>query len=149
MAAIEAFGYTYPETPNEDQGRQEGVIVQINRLYGDLTANQTLTAASTSRREWVVKIQVDRADLQLPCSIDMYLGDHLAGRTWLLSMPKTGLAHDELPLSRAISRLGIDSNEPGAIEKRLVNDLHVQVTKVCSVHFNALGYSHVSCCVVL
>ncbi|KAI0878700.1 Di-copper centre-containing protein [Hypoxylon argillaceum] len=132
MAAIEAFGYTYPETPNEDQGRQEGVIVQINRLYGDLTANQTLTAASTSRREWVVKIQVDRADLQLPCSIDMYLGDHLAGRTWLLSMPKTGLAHDELPLSRAISRLGIDSNEPGAIEKRLVNDLHVQVTKVCS-----------------
>jgi tyrosinase len=138
MEAIEAFGYTYLDIPNEDRGRREGVIVQINRLYGDRAATRELTATSTLRREWFVEIQVDRADLQLPCSIDVYLGDYLAGRTWLLGMPKTGFAHDELPLSRAISRLDVDHNEPGDIERRLINDLHVEVTKVCNNQFGVL-----------
>ncbi|KAI0112490.1 Di-copper centre-containing protein [Nemania sp. FL0031] len=129
MAATEAFGYTYLDIPSEDQGRKEGVIVQINRLYGDLAPTWKPTNTSTSRREWVAEIQVDRADLELPCNINVYIGDHLAGRTMLLNMPKTGLAHDELPLSRAIDILDVDRNKPKAIERKLVSDLYVSVTK--------------------
>ncbi|KAJ8124503.1 hypothetical protein O1611_g9137 [Lasiodiplodia mahajangana] len=129
MEATEAFGYTYQDIPGEDQGRKEGVIVQINRLYGGPTTTWKLTNASTSRREWFIEVQVDRADLQLPCSINVYLGDHLAGRTILLSMPKTGVAHDELPLSRVINFLDIDRNEPKTIERKLISALHANVTK--------------------
>ncbi|KAI1124250.1 Di-copper centre-containing protein [Nemania abortiva] len=129
MEATEAFGYTYLEIPDDDQGRKESVVVQINRLYGDLAATQKPTIASPSRREWFVEIKVDRADLQLPCGINVYLGDRLAGQTMLLSMPKTGLANDELPLSRAINRLDVDHNEPGAIERKLISDLNIKVTK--------------------
>ncbi|KAI0450775.1 hypothetical protein F5B21DRAFT_489533 [Xylaria acuta] len=140
VATTEAFGYTYPDIPGEGQGRK-GVIVQINRLYGDLSLLENRAAASTSRREWVVEIQVDRADLPLPCNIDVYLGDRLAGRTSLLSMPKTGIAHDELPLSRAAKSLDVDDNEAGGIEKRLMNGLRVEVTKVCSGELNVISQS--------
>ncbi|KAI0483901.1 Di-copper centre-containing protein [Xylaria cf. heliscus] len=147
VATTEAFGYTYPDIPGDNQGRKE-VIVQINRLYGDLSATKTREVASTSRREWFVELQVDRADLPLPCNIDVYLGGRLAGRTSLLSMPKTGIAHDELVLSRAIRSLDVDENEPGGIERRIMNDLHVKVTKggttldpgdIPSLHINVVG----------
>lgn len=130
MATTEVFGYTYPDILGGDQGRKD-VIVQINRLYGDLSATENWVAASMSRRQWFIEIQVDRADLPLPCNIDVYLGDRPVGRTSLLSMPKTGIAHDELPLFRAVKNIDIRHNEPGDIERRLIKDLRVNVTKVC------------------
>ncbi|KAI0816122.1 Di-copper centre-containing protein [Xylaria sp. FL0064] len=125
----EWFGYTYADILGADQGRTKDIIVQINRLYGDSTAIKNPTAAPASGREWFVDIQVDRADLPLPCSINAYLGDQLVGRTLLLNMPKTGIAHDELPLSRATSRLDIDATKSICVERRLMSDLHVKVMK--------------------
>lgn len=130
MATTEAFGYTYPDIPSLDEGRTKNVIAQINQLYGDTSAAKRSTAVPTARREWFVDIQVDRADLPLPCSIDVYLGGQLAGRTLLLDMPKTGLAHDELSLSRVTNRLDADHSKPISIERALKNDLHVKVMKV-------------------
>ncbi|KAI8950282.1 Di-copper centre-containing protein [Xylaria longipes] len=147
VATTEAFGYTYPDILGGDQGRKE-VIAQINRLYRGLSTTEDWAAASTSRREWFVEIEVDRADLPLPCNIDVYLGDRFAGRTSLLSMPKTGIAYDELSLSRAVKSLDVHDNEPGGTERRLMNDLHVRVTKggttldprdIPSLHINVVG----------
>ncbi|KAI0183794.1 hypothetical protein EV127DRAFT_506325 [Xylaria flabelliformis] len=58
VATTEAFGYTYPDMPGDDQ---------INNLYGGLSATENWASASASRREWFAEIQVDRADLPLPC----------------------------------------------------------------------------------
>ncbi|KAI8626488.1 Di-copper centre-containing protein [Xylariaceae sp. FL1651] len=120
-----AFGYTYAETK---QGQKE-VITQINKLYGDRVAVADKIAVSRLGREWFVTVQVERADLQLPCSIDVYMGDNLAGRTLLLSMPTEGLAHNELSLRRAISRLDVDQTDTAAIERILKNELRVEVVK--------------------
>ncbi|KAI0541909.1 hypothetical protein GGR58DRAFT_497545 [Xylaria digitata] len=129
VATIESFGYTYTDIPSEDEGRKKDVIAQINRLYGEMPAVGKSIVASTSRRDWFVDIQVDRADLPLPCSINVYLGEQLVGRTLLLGMPKTGIAHDELPLSRALNRLGVKDNKSEDVERRLMNDLYVKVAK--------------------
>ncbi|KAI0505522.1 Di-copper centre-containing protein [Xylaria bambusicola] len=129
VAATEAFGYTYPDIPGPDQGRTKDVIAQINQLYGDIAAAKKSAAVPNARREWFIDIHVDRADLPLPCSINVYLKDQLAGRTLLLEMPKTGIAHDELSLSRVINRLDADNNRSEYIERALKNDLHVKVMK--------------------
>ncbi|KAI0407224.1 hypothetical protein F4802DRAFT_595450 [Xylaria palmicola] len=148
MATIEGFGYTYPDLLGDGRGRTEDIIVQINRLYGDLDATAERAATSRSRREWFIEIHVDRADLPLPCSINVYLGDRLAGRTSLLNMPKTGLAHDELSLTGAVNRLAIDHRDYRAVERRLLNDLHIAGTKgnatldlldVPSLHINLVS----------
>ncbi|KAI3321261.1 Di-copper centre-containing protein [Xylariaceae sp. AK1471] len=133
MATTEAFGYTYPEisTVGQNHGRKD-VIAQINRLYGGLVTARKTTAASMSRRDWFVNVQVERADLPLPCSINVYLGDHFAGRTVLLGMPKTGRAHDELSLFWAVDRLDVDNNDSGVVERALMKDLHFKVFKVFS-----------------
>ncbi|KAI0204609.1 hypothetical protein F4808DRAFT_457053 [Astrocystis sublimbata] len=128
VATTEAFGYIYSDVVSQSQGRL-GVIARINRLYGELSASREQAAASTPKREWIVTIQVDRADLPLPCDINVYLGERLAGRTSLLSMPMTGIAHDELSLSRLIGSFRIGNNDIETIQKRLANTLHVEVTK--------------------
>jgi hypothetical protein len=132
MATTEAFGYTYPEisTVGQNDSRKGDVIAQINRLYGGLVATRKGTAASITRRDWFVNVQVERADLSLPCSINVYLGNHFAGRTALLNMPASGRVYDELTLLRAIDRLGVDSNDSGAVERALMKNLHVKVVKV-------------------
>lgn len=132
VARIEDLGYTYPDILSGDHGRNENVIVRINRLYGNpATAGQS-KAIVTSRRSWFVEIRVAREDLLLPCSIDVYLGHYLAGQTLLLDMPKTGYAHDEISLLRAVDHIGISDNQPEDIERKIMKYLHIRVTKVCS-----------------
>ncbi|KAI2628284.1 Di-copper centre-containing protein [Xylaria nigripes] len=124
VATTEVFGYTYPDISGPNQGRRGKTIAKVNKMYGDLAVS------STSMRGWFVSIQVDRVDLPLPCSIDVYLGDHIAGRSVLLSMPATGPTYNELSLNRAIKGLGIDENDDETIESTLKRDLCVRVTKV-------------------
>ncbi|KAJ2985605.1 hypothetical protein NUW58_g5439 [Xylaria curta] len=139
VAAIETFGYTYPEVPGGGQGRNENIIAQINKLYGNSTGALKSTAASKSGYQWYVEIQADRTDLPLPCSIDVYVGDSFAGRTTLLSMPTTGITHDELSLTRVVRLYDADNNDYGALENRLINDLRFEVAQ----EITTLDFKHV------
>jgi tyrosinase len=112
--------------------------VQINNLYGDPNGTGTVADTAKARREFFVDVRVERADLPLPCSIKVYLGSYLAGQISLLSMPRTGYAYDELPLSRAIRRLGVDNNDLRAVKMSLMDSLHVDVVKVRNSRFWAL-----------
>ncbi|KAI1811916.1 Di-copper centre-containing protein [Poronia punctata] len=131
VSEIEALGYTYPELSmmGHNQGRREAVIAQIQKLYGDPADVGNAADAPKPRLQWLVDVRVDRVHLPLPCSIDVYLGGCLAGRTTLLSMPKTGLVYDELSLSRAVRNLGINDSQAGTVEWTLVNGLRVGVSK--------------------
>ncbi|KAI1337062.1 Di-copper centre-containing protein [Xylariaceae sp. FL0016] len=129
--STEVFGYTYPELSGrlEADGEIKDIIAQVNKLYGGLGGISK--AASGPGREWFVDVQVERVDLELPATIEIYLGDQLAGRTVLLRMPMDGLAHDEIPLKRAISALDISETDPDAIEAALEGQLHITVKNVC------------------
>ncbi|KAI0421585.1 hypothetical protein F5X98DRAFT_248009 [Xylaria grammica] len=138
VATVEAFGYTYPDLLGENQGRTKDIIARINGLYGNILEVENWTAAPT-KRDWFADIQVDREDLPLPCSINVYLGDQLAGQTLLLSMPKTGIAHDELLLPQSTDRLEFRDDKPRDVERRLMNGLHVKVAKVCDGQLNVVS----------
>ncbi|KAI1327389.1 hypothetical protein F5Y16DRAFT_195653 [Xylariaceae sp. FL0255] len=132
VASIENFGYTYPELV-QSKSREE-VIAQITKLYGSGASTDLETdAAWLSDRNWLVTVEADRADLPLPCRIDVYLGGRLAGGTVLLAMPTQGAAHDELPLRRTLNSLSYDIGNATAAEQTLLEDLYVRVVKVCDM----------------
>ncbi|KAK7988124.1 hypothetical protein PG989_008439 [Apiospora arundinis] len=71
---------------------------------------------------YALTVQVERSDLPLPCSIIFALGSQTAGQMTVLSMPAIGLTHSQIPLKRAIGKLGltdeIDRDDgPSAIAK--------------------------------
>ncbi|KAK7942819.1 Tyrosinase, partial [Apiospora aurea] len=135
VAAMATFGYTYPEIDDwslSREGTRKAVITQVNQLYGD-GANGTSSSAqqqqqrrrgranrSLRRRQqqqqqqqqqahatkgYFAQISVERAELQLPCTIFVMLGDDKAGQMSLLSMPTSGITHAEVPLTRALGRV--------------------------------------------
>ncbi|KAI0377011.1 Di-copper centre-containing protein [Hypomontagnella monticulosa] len=130
VESIESFGYTYPEliTPLKlrDPGQKKRIVVsRINKLYG--------TASSgVGGREWFAQVAVNRSELQLPCNIDIYVGDSFASRMALLDMPKHGVAHANIPLRRPIEGLGLNrgsETDRSQVESLLHKQLEVKVTK--------------------
>ncbi|KAK8045287.1 hypothetical protein PG993_005311 [Apiospora rasikravindrae] len=122
VAALATFGYTYPEIDDWSLSREEtrkAVITQVNQLYGN-GANGIVSSAQQHRsraqsrksrrqqqqahatKEYYAQISVERAELQLPCTIFVMLGDDKAGQMSLLSMPISGITHAEVPLTRAL-----------------------------------------------
>ncbi|KAK8084996.1 tyrosinase 2 [Apiospora hydei] len=133
VAAMATFGYTYPEIDDwslSREGTRKAVITQVNQLYGN-GANGTSSSAQQRRggranrslrlrhrqqqqqqqqqdhatKEYFAQISVERAELQLPCTIFVMLGDDKAGQMSLLSMPMSGTTHAEVPLTRALGRV--------------------------------------------
>ncbi|KAK8088659.1 Di-copper centre-containing [Apiospora hydei] len=86
-------------------------------------ANTTTQAtANATTTLYALAVQVERSDLPLPCSIIFALGSQTAGQMTVLSMPATGLTHSQIPLKRAIDKLGLTDeiahdNGPTAITK--------------------------------
>ncbi|KAI1499521.1 Di-copper centre-containing protein [Biscogniauxia marginata] len=134
-SSTEAFGYTYVELMNkrlDPDARRKSIISQINKLYGSPPAAGGARKGLVPRQEWFVAVQVERADLELPSSIDIYVGDDdddLAGRMVLLGMPTAGLAHDEIPLGRAIGILNLTDADLDTIFRTLRDKLRVQIKK--------------------
>ncbi|CAJ2505321.1 Uu.00g127150.m01.CDS01 [Anthostomella pinea] len=138
VISTDSLGYTYPEMrsghlPVDQDESRKNSIVQINRLYSPGTTTATAAARvkrdTNPGRQWVIAVQVERSELDLPCSIDIYLGAHLAGRTVLLGMPDRGLAYDQISLQRAIGALDISGQDPAAVEQALEKQLRVEVSK--------------------
>ncbi|KAK8014508.1 tyrosinase precursor [Apiospora arundinis] len=157
VAAIATFGYTYPEindwSLSSDETRK-AVIAQVNQLYSN--GANGLSSAPPSRRgsprrrrrqqdqqqqqqqrqtskEYYAKVSVQRADLQLPCTIRIMLGDEKAGQVSLLSMPTSGQTHGEVPLTRALDRaLASSGSSPSAKNnnKALISDTKFVASKL-------------------
>ncbi|KAI5922786.1 Di-copper centre-containing protein [Camillea tinctor] len=127
-STTETFGYSYAElSQTRVDGDTTALVAQINKLYGP-------PAASTTRpgRAWFAALHVERADLALPASIEVRAGGELIGRTVLLGMPTVGVAHDEIPLGRAVDALGLGSDDaaaPGTVFRGLREKLRVEIKK--------------------
>lgn len=135
VATPESFGYTYPELKeweergdNDRDQRRKDVVSRINDLYGP--KNDDVVGVRPLGEEWFVQVAVNRSELELPCNINIYVGETFAGRMTLLGMPMHGLAHAEIPLQRVIS--GLDTNTTAdrtAVERVLLDRLQVEVKK--------------------
>ncbi|KAK8121031.1 Tyrosinase [Apiospora kogelbergensis] len=114
-AAMATFGYTYPEIDDWSLSQEEtrkAVTAKVNQLYSN-GANGVSSAQQQRRRrrqqqaprkEYFAHVSVERAELQLPCTVYFMLGDEKAGQMSLLSMPMKGRTHGEVPLTRALDR---------------------------------------------
>ncbi|KAI1078064.1 hypothetical protein F5B20DRAFT_239672 [Whalleya microplaca] len=139
VASLRIFGYTYPELNVWDLDRERGrktVINHVNTLYGSHSADMGKASARNGSTEWYVGLQVERSELPLPCTIDTYMGNQLVGRTALLDMPRQGLAHDEVPLQRAIGYLDANATSVAAIEAMLQKQLCVEIKEVDGITVN-------------
>lgn len=141
VKSTRTFGYTYPElqdwTMSTDQLRTS-VTRQINQLYGSSAtlARRSFDAGvdleerqSETLTQYMAEISVDREDLELPCKINMFLGDDLAGTFTLLSMPKTGPSFGNIPLQAPLAtfdRHAIESPQDSVV-RLLKNELHVEM----------------------
>ncbi|KAI0003596.1 Di-copper centre-containing protein [Xylariaceae sp. FL0662B] len=133
VASLSAFGYTYPELTAWDLDRERGrqtVIDRVNALYGGRLTTMGKAPAQNESTEWHVELQVERSELQFPCTIDIYLGSKLAGRTALLGMPRQGLVHDTIPLQRAVGELNGNATSSATIEVFLQKQLRVEIKGV-------------------
>ncbi|KAK8053884.1 tyrosinase precursor [Apiospora saccharicola] len=120
VAALATFGYTYPEINDWSLSHAEtrkAVVTQVNQLYSNgangISSSRRRRVQQQDRRrqqqqdptkEYYAQISVERAELQLPCTISVMLGDDKAGQMSLLSMPTSGVTHAEVPLTRALNR---------------------------------------------
>ncbi|KAK8116070.1 hypothetical protein PG984_012572, partial [Apiospora sp. TS-2023a] len=161
VAALATFGYTYPEINDWSLSREEtrkAVITQVNQLY----SNGANRVSSSRRRriqqqqdrrrqqqqdpttEYYAQISVERAELQLPCTISVMLGDDKAGQMSLLSMPTSGVTHAEVPLTRALNRaLASDTaaaknkammmSDAKFVTSKLSKLFQVEIRKVCAI----------------
>lgn len=136
VASTRAFGYTYPEiddwSMNADETRRS-VITQVNELYGDDASKTSrftsLAGAKQTWKEYHAQIQVERSELPLPCSINLMLGEHMAGQTSILSMPTSGRTYAEVPLTRALKQIH-GRLDVATVIPSLQNSLRIEIRKV-------------------
>ena len=83
------------------------------------------------------EVRVERADLPLPCRLELYLvGDGgednavWAGSASLLAMPETGPSYTSVPLRRALGGGGVRVQESRSLVDRLRRGLRVAIRTV-------------------
>ncbi|RYO97996.1 hypothetical protein DL763_002501 [Monosporascus cannonballus] len=134
---ITQFGYTYPELQDLDLDVHQNalrVTELVNDLYGSLPAPRVRRPyprgyGTQSSREWVVSVEVERSELELPCTIHIYRGDRYAGRTTLLDMPRNRILFDEIPLAGVISASEFRGMSPDAVEDLLEKEFRFEIKK--------------------
>ncbi|KAJ2906455.1 Di-copper centre-containing protein [Zalerion maritima] len=120
---LSAFGYTYPELVTEEELSDDELssvaTSRINLLYAAAPPTTSMRLRSGSlavssrqgavSREYFAELKVNREDIPLPSSLDVYLGDKLAGSMTLLSMPESGPSYAEIPLRSALEGVDLDN----------------------------------------
>ncbi|TDZ36414.1 Polyphenol oxidase 1 [Colletotrichum spinosum] len=135
------WGYTYApiqawmESPGETK---MAVSRAVNRLYGPKEQLEALknskrrrrAATSTPRTEYFAKIEVERAELELPCQVQLFLNDHLAGSFTLLDMPRRGKSYGEIPLKQVLEAAGKRGSTRQAVADCIESGLEVVIKKL-------------------
>lgn len=132
---LERFGYTYPELQDWEQSRQDedrecarrDIIARINAVYGYSNGSRGANLAAEAVEEWFLQVAANRSAFELPCTINILVGEKVVGHVPLLAMPKQGLAHAEVPLQRAVQGLGLNTTDRAAVGEALRGQLRVEI----------------------
>jgi tyrosinase len=110
----------------------------INRLYGDgvvrkrdLKGRQEATEKTT---RFFVKVQLDVADVERPCSVDLYVSGKRIGGMVVMRQPQEGIVHGEFSVDQAADTPQLlDSCSPTKLADSIIEGLQVEIVKVCSL----------------
>jgi len=141
-ANITTFGYTYPELqglPLSKEEQRRAVMGKVNRLYAP---KAQLTVRAIRRRspvhsdkavEYFVEISVDKSELDLPSSVNIWYKNSFAGRVLLLAAPRIGLVHGEVALRRVLGYTTMNTSDSKEFERareRLRKDIRWDIRTV-------------------
>ncbi|KXX77605.1 Tyrosinase [Madurella mycetomatis] len=125
VSSTREFGYTYPGL-NDWALSPPDLATQVTALVNQLYAPpEQLAAAAAARprdsaaaqlKDYAAQVRVDRADpsLPLPCTIELQIGDAVAGEYALLAMPNVGSGSANIPLQRALEDAGVPLDKPAS-----------------------------------
>lgn len=135
---IKTFGYTYPEIDDwslSPEALSTYVRTQVNRLYSTGRGASKRSARYQYRsppvfKDYSILIKVNRSEIALPASIDLFLDNRSAGKMVLLSMPMEGISYATIPLDRALEVANKSVKGPSIVMPYLNNSLRIEITQV-------------------
>lgn len=146
VADIRNWGYTYEPMRQWEQSSADmrtEVTRTINRLYGPQQASRRLAVREESRRgdrrrrqerpvtrEYFAKVEVDRAEMELPAAVELYVRKNHAGTFALLGMPTEGMSYDEIPLHQVLQQVASNMTMPADVAAFLQSNMEVNIRKV-------------------
>lgn len=103
VASIRGFGYTYQGLEywqkSDDQMRLEATRL-VNRLYspGGATQIRLMSMPAPSMRGFV-RVQLDRAEVERPCSVNVFVGGRQVGSLIIMKQPGAGIMQGALAIN--------------------------------------------------
>lgn len=134
---IRDFGYSYQglqyweKSPAEM--RQEATRL-INRLYGPDNSELRRSAKrgeNATTTQYFANLEVDVAELDRPCVLELYVGGQKAGDFVVMEQPRTGIIHGGFPLEIALEKAQMQAYSPESTVKSITSTLEVSIVKVC------------------
>lgn len=143
VQSIKGFNYAYEGLEywkKSDSKMRTDATAIINKLYSDgVTRPMMLKRGEGDVGEvleeavrYFAQIQVDVEELERPCEIKVFVGDHLAGELIVLQQPEKGTVNGKFALDDAPEANPVDTHDD--ITEEVVEDIlsliKVEITKV-------------------
>jgi tyrosinase len=128
------LGYTYPGIRFWDRTEaqvSQDVTSDVARMYGPGSVSRVRRRAAVPSKHYFAQLKLDREKLPRPCEVQLFLGSKPVGSVAILGMPAAGIAHGEIPLSKAMLGSGIQAPEGDGAEEFFRNIVTARVIKVC------------------
>ncbi len=131
---VRALGYTYPELVGQhgltpEQLRKQ-VSSAITTLYGPGLNAITKRSLGTASKEYFASITIDKAEVELPAIVNLFVGQQLAGRLILPRVPNQSIVHEEIPLENALSGNSLEGRGAEIVIPYLEKLFHWEIKKV-------------------
>ena len=136
-----ALGYAYPEIRDWElngEALSADVTRKVNSLYrngGARRRDGENGEEHAPSREYFVEVQLELSELELPCSVNLYVGEERAGSVNLLAMPAQGPSHSEIPLRTCLEASYHGNAEPEKVVAYLKENARVEIRKVRRTSF--------------
>lgn len=132
VASIQGFGYSYQGleywAKSAGEMKQEATKL-VNRLYSpDGTSTASIQSLQKPRPQtrFFANIQLDMAQVERPCTVNVYVGGSLAGSVVVMQQPGTGIMHGAF----AVQETGMHELSPDGAVRSIQSSLAVGIVKV-------------------
>ncbi|KND89565.1 Tyrosinase [Tolypocladium ophioglossoides CBS 100239] len=109
VRSIKSFGYSYQELEywkkSPAQMKQDATVL-INRLYstGSASRRSSPRGQPPQVRRYFAQVHLDRAEVEKPCQVNLYLDGNKAGSLVVMNQPADGVLTAGLPLDEVIQQ---------------------------------------------
>ncbi|PNY27459.1 Tyrosinase [Tolypocladium capitatum] len=131
VASIQGFGYSYLGlehwTKSAEQMKQDATKL-INRLYAsDASSAARLQTLQQPQTRFFANIQLDMAQVERPCTVNLYVGGKLAGNVVVMKQPGTGIMHGQFAIDATAQQAGAHGLSPNGTVDSVMSSLAVEI----------------------